>query len=98
MSLEKYPVVGEYGSLERFLAPVYKRLAPVKEQPMSQYIIWNPASPLPPTKVFSTRPEAIRVAGKMAHSEPGATFYVCKLTNSACKPIPVDVTYEDLDK
>lgn len=69
---------------------------------MSKYIIWNPESPLPPTVVHNSRPEAIRVAGRMAGQNEGATFYVCKLMHSANKPKPVPVTtavhYVDLEK
>lgn len=65
---------------------------------MAQYIVWNPASNLPPTVIQPDRQTAIKVAGKMAHQQPGQMFYVCKLTNSAVKPVPVDVKYEDLDR
>ncbi len=68
------------------------------ENKMSEYIVWNPASHLPTKVVHENRQTAIKVAGRMAHKSPGATFYVCKLTNSATKPIPVDVKYVDLDK
>ncbi len=72
--------------------------ASVENKPMAQYIIWNPASNLPPKTIQPDRQTAIRIAGRMAHEKPGQTFYVCKLTNSATKPIPVDVKYEDLDR
>ena len=63
-----------------------------------QYIIWNPASNLPPTVAHPDRATAIRVAGSMAHRSPGQTFFVCKLVNSAVKPIPVEVSYQDLER
>lgn len=77
-----------------FMKPVQK----VENKEMAQYIIWNPSSTKPPTVRFSTRPEAIRVSGRMAHENPGETFFVAKLVNSACKPVPVEVSYQDLDK
>jgi hypothetical protein len=70
---------------------------PTKAEPVSQYIIWNPAASSPPRIIHNTRPEAIRIAGGMAHKEPGATFYVCKLVNSAQKPLPISVDYKDLE-
>ncbi len=72
-----------------------------EENNVAKYIVWNPNSQLPPRVVHDGRPQAIRVAGHMAHSNPGETFYVCKLTNSAYKPKPVpvpEVTYVDLAK
>lgn len=68
------------------------------ENNVAQYIIWNPASTQVPKVIQPDRQTAIKVAGRMAHENPGQTFYVCKLTNSAVKPIPVDVKYEDLDR
>ena len=70
---------------------------------MSAYIIWNPKSKLPPTVTHDTRTAAIRVAGRMADQNPGESFYVCKLTNVACKAVPVPqpvvkVEYTDLEK
>lgn len=70
---------------------------------MANYIIWNPASRLPPTVTHPDRPTAIKVAGRMAAQNPGEKFYVCKLTNVAHKPIPKPqpipaVEYEDLEK
>ena len=93
-------VVGALGSLERFLAPVYENLPPpiIEEKKMTQYIVWTPNSNLPPKVVHSDRPSAIKAAGAMAHTNPGSTFYVCKLVNSACKPVPVNVNYEDLGR
>jgi hypothetical protein len=82
--------------MERFLAPVYKFTK--EEVPVSQYIVWCPTAPMPPKVIQPDRQTAIKVAGRMAHENPGQTFYVCKLTNSAVKPIPVDVKYEDLDR
>ncbi len=70
----------------------------VENNTLSQYIIWNPTSNLTPKVIQPDRQTAIKVAGRMAHENPGQTFYVCKLTNSAVKPIPVDVKYEDLDR
>ncbi len=64
----------------------------------TSYIVWTPSSDLPPKVVHADRATAIRVAGRMAHENPGKTFYTCKLVNSACKPVPVDVKYEDLDR
>jgi hypothetical protein len=64
----------------------------------SQYIIWNPGSALPPRVVQNSRPEAIKVAGRMANENPGSTFYVCKLVHKAEKPIAPAVTYTDLEK
>ncbi len=72
-----------------------------KEEKMAEYIVWTPDSPLPPRVVHKDRQTAIRVAGRMAHENPGKTFYSCKLTNSAYKPppaAPVEVKYEDLDR
>ncbi len=69
-----------------------------ESEKVAQYIIWNPTSNLPPKAIQPDRQAAIRVAGRMAHENPGQTFYVCKLTNSAVKPIPVEVKYEDLDR
>ena len=74
-----------------------------KKEYMSQYIIWNPKSPNPPTVVQHTRPEAIRIAGRMAHENPGQEFYVCKLVNVASQSAPIPqptrvVTYTDLEK
>lgn len=67
---------------------------------MSSYIIWNPASRLPPTVIHPSRPKAIQIAGKMAAENPGESFYVCKLTNVAKRPAAVSppVEYTDLDK
>ena len=65
---------------------------------MSSYIVWNPASKLPPTVVHQDRPTAIRVAGRMAAQNPGEKFYVCKLTNLAKLPKPINVQYEDLER
>lgn len=71
--------------------------AKAENKPMSQYIIWNPASQKPPTAIQPDHTTAIRTAGRMAHENPGQTFYVCKLVNSAVKPIPVEVNYKDLE-
>lgn len=90
------PLVGQPGSMERFLAATF--IPEKKAETMAQYIVWNPASTIPPKVIHADRPTAIRVAGRMAHENPGQTFYVCKLTNKAVKPLPVDVTYEDLDR
>jgi hypothetical protein len=65
---------------------------------MSQYIVWNPASNLPPTVVHPNRDKAIKVAARMSHSNPGQTFFVCKLTNSVSKPVNPDLKYIDLEK
>ncbi len=70
-------------------------VAEQEEKKVAQYIIWNTASNL---TIQPDRQTAIRVAGRMAHENPGQTFYVCKLTNRASKPIPSEVTYEDLDR
>lgn len=67
---------------------------------MANYIIWNPKSKLPPTVVFSGRPEAIKVAGRMAGNNPGEEFYVCKLVHRATKAVPVPepvVKFTDLE-
>jgi hypothetical protein len=61
------------------------------------YIIWNQNSSLPPKVIHQDRPTAIKVAGRMAHENPGEKFFVCKLVLTATKPLPVDVTYTDLE-
>lgn len=73
------------------------------ETNMANYIIWNPASRLPPTVTHDSRPTAIKVAGRMAGQNPGESFYVCKLVQKAFKARPVPqpeptVVYEDLEK
>ena len=70
---------------------------------MANYIIWNPASRLPPTVTHADRPTAIKVAGRMAGQNPGERFYVCKLVSVAhkAKPLPQPeptVQYEDLER
>lgn len=65
---------------------------------LMSYIVWNPTSILPPKVVHDDRAKAIQVAGRMSHENPGQTFYVCKLVNSATKPISPAVKYEDLEK
>ena len=91
------PKHGAFGSIERFLADAYEPKV-VEKKDMGQYIVWTPDSDLPPKVVHDTRQAAIRAAGAMAHQNPGKTFFACKLVNSATKPIPVDVKYEDLDR
>ena len=86
--------VGTPGSVERFLAPAYEQ---PKEKSV-EYIVWNPASNLPPRVRHPDRATAIKVAGRMAHENPGQEFIVCKLVNVAKKPLPVDVTYTDLER
>lgn len=84
-----------------FLTPMptlQQQLDRLEKNNMSAYIIWNPASKLPPTVTHSSRPEAIRVAGRMAAQNPGESFYVCKLTNKAFQPKVVAVQYDDLEK
>ena len=46
---------------------------------MKRFIIWNPASHLPPRVVFDSRKEAERVAGEMAERYYPAEFIVCEL-------------------
>jgi hypothetical protein len=70
---------------------------------MSSYIVWNPNSKLPPTRVLSSRPEAIKMAGRMAGQNPGESFYVAKLVHKAHKARPIPqpeptVLFEDLEK
>lgn len=69
-----------------------------KEEKVSEYIVWNPDSNLPVRVRHTDRGTAIRVAGRMAHENPGKTFYVAKLVNSAMKPVPVEVNYSDLER
>ncbi len=92
--MELAETVGKPGSMERFLAPAYKET----EVTATKYIVWNPASHLPPKVTHPDRQTAIRVAGRMAHENPGQEFFVCKLVNSAKKPVPVEVNYQDLDR
>ncbi len=60
-----------------------------------KYIIWGPASGLPPKMVFDTRQEAIKVAYKMAKQHIGERFAVCKIVGEAQA---VNVEYKDFDK
>jgi hypothetical protein len=89
-----------YVTFPNFSPPPQQELRKAAEETksVSEYIIWNPASPLPPKVIQNDRGKAISVAGRMAHENPGATFYVCKLVHSASKPIAPDVKYTDLDK
>jgi hypothetical protein len=73
------------------------------EANVANYIIWNPKSTQPPKAVQPNRPQAIRIAGKMAAESPGEEFYVCKLVSRAVKPKPLPqperaVQYTDLEK
>lgn len=86
----------EFDSMKR--RPFRGIVAPLPKEKESMYIVWNQSSRLPPTVIHQDRTTAIKVAGRMAHENPGAKFYVCKLVCSAVKPLPVDVSYEDLDK
>lgn len=49
----------------------------------SKYIVWSPTSTLPPTAVFASRPEAIKVAHLMATKNKGERFAVAKLVGVA---------------
>lgn len=85
-----------------FAGPVPTTQEQLKKN-MANYIVWNPASKLPPTVVHADRPTAIRVAGRMAGQNPGDSFYVCKLVSKAfkAKPLPQPepvVQYEDLER
>jgi hypothetical protein len=65
---------------------------------MSNYIVWNPSSRLPPTVIHPDRATAIRVAGRMAAKEPGEKFYVCKLVHLASMAPRPAVEFLDLEK
>lgn len=64
---------------------------------MSTYIVWNPASKLPPTVTHPDRATAIKVAGRMAGQNRGEKFYVCKLVSLAEAPVP-GVQFQDLER
>ncbi len=44
-----------------------------------KYLLWNPASRTPPTKIMTSKKQAYAVAEKMAEQEPGHKFYVAQL-------------------
>lgn len=48
-----------------------------------KYIVVDPASTLPPTMFYNSRPEAIKVATLMAHRNLGRQFGVFKCVGSA---------------
>lgn len=71
----------------RFLTPAPSIHQEI-ESNVSNYIIWNPSSKLPPTVTHATRAAAIKVAGRMAGQYPGEKFFVAKLVNVAHKEVP----------
>lgn len=64
---------------------------------MSQYILWNPSSDLPPKKVYSSRPEAIKAALSLANQGYADEVLVCKVVGRAEHP-SVKAKYEDLSE
>ena len=59
------------------------------------YIVWNPASKLPPQKLFGSKKEALDVAKIMAKKNQGGLFVVCKLEASAVVGEAVVKEFED---
>lgn len=49
-----------------------------------RYILWNPASPKPPKKVFRSHKAALDCAEWAASKSPGERFHVCELKDSVC--------------
>lgn len=59
------------------------------EQP-ARAIVWNPSSPLPPTRVYRSVDQAQKVSEAMAGKNPGQTFWVAVLHCAAIptRPLP----------
>lgn len=57
-----------------------------------RYIVWGPASGLPPQVVYNDRPTTIKVAHALAAKNPKERFAVCKIVGEARVE---KVAYED---
>ncbi len=57
------------------------------------YILWNPASDLPPRVRFYTAKEATDAAKVMARQYPGHTFHVCRVLDGwrTTYPLPIEM-------
>lgn len=62
---------------------------------MSQYILWNPESDLPPQVRFADLKSAQDAAVKMANRYPGQRFNVCQLLHTAFVDSPVRFEWYD---
>lgn len=60
-----------------------------------RYIVWSPASNLPPTTLYNSRQDAIKVAHLMATKHKGQKFAVCKIVGDAQADQVKYNSYED---
>ncbi len=73
---------------------MYGTLANKDSELNGQYIVFSPGSTQPPTRTYSSRPEAIKCAVLMGNKYPGQQFGVFKCVGVAKQ---TDVKYEDFE-
>jgi hypothetical protein len=77
---------GDPSSYYAYLLPPDAAIGPEPEDKGKGFILWNPASKLPPKRVMRTQRAAEAVASKMAAKEPGQVFHVVKIVSTYVVP------------